>query len=283
MKNIIKKISIISTIIIFTVSMLSGCNINEGKTDTNRQQEKVTKDMEIEITKENAKALEIYKTEVINETKDSNQNIDTQTKVKNISNFNIRDIHLVYREYDKDNNALSTAESFMELTLKPNEVAKISASHKKHVKNGEVVKYSYIVGDKLVTIDLSADNIDVIKIDQKIVKSKTYDILAISEPEQVSEVKGGYNSKINIKNLSDHDIGSVSIIIGELNEEGEYIGINYLDSYEVIKTSQEIELTSVHSNNVKKLEILGYIYDDVVESRTISINLKLSQASIIKN
>lgn len=283
MKNIIRKLSIISIIIIFTVSILSGCNINEGKTDNNKQQDKLVKDMDIEVTSENAKVLEIEEPKIINETTDVNQTIDTQTKVTNISKFNIKDIHLVYREYDKDNNALSTAESFIELTLKPNEVARIQASHKKHVKRGEVVKYSYVVGNKLVNVDLNGNKVNIVENDQKIFKSKRYDILAISDSEQISQVKDGYNSKIIIKNLSDNDIGSVSIIMGELNDSNEYIGVSYLDSYEVIKSSQEVELDSVHSNDVKNLEVLGYIYDDVSENRTIDINLKLSQATIIKN
>lgn len=280
MKNIIKKISVISTTIIFTVSILSGCNVNEGKVDINKS-ENITQ--HVEISAENGKALEIDKPEIERESKEGSQVIDTQTRIKNISDFNIRDIRLIYKEYNKSNNAVSTIESFLELTLKPGEVARVSASHKKYIEEAEVIKYSYVVGDTLVSVDLESDKVDIIKTNKKIVKSKKYDVLAISSPEKSNNVKGGYNSKIIIKNISENDIGSVSIIIGELNEENEYIGVTYLDSYEVIKASQELELNSVHSNNVNKIEILGYIYDDIIESRTIDINYKLSQATIIKN
>ena len=97
------------------------------------------------------------------------------------------------------------------------------------------------------------------------------------------KIKEENQDEVAKENISENDIGSLSIIIGELNEKNEYIGVTYLNSYEVIKTSQEIELNSVHSNSVKKIEVLGYIYDDVMKSSTIDVNYKLSQSTIIKN
>lgn len=282
MKNIIVKISKVSIIIIFAVSILSGCNINEGKTDINKQ-ESITKDMDVNLTIENGKVLKIDKPRIINKDENNNQVVDTHTKIENISNFDIRDIRLVYKEYNESNNVVSTNDSFLELTLEPGEIANIPSSHKKYIENIEVTEYSYIVGNKLVSVDLKANDIDIVNIYEEIVKSKKYDILVISKPEKINKVNGGYNSKIIVKNISENDIGSVSIILGELNEQNEYIGVTYLDLYEVVKSSQEVELNSVHSNNVKNIEVLGYIYDDVIESRTIDINYKLSQATIIKN
>ncbi|MGL5752857.1 MAG: hypothetical protein ACRCXT_20120, partial [Paraclostridium sp.] len=281
MKNIIIKTPVISTIIIFTVSMLSGCNVNEGITDINNQ-EKIISEIGTELNKDNTKVLKIEKSEVINQTKDVNKNIETQTKITNISDFNISDISLIYREFDKDNNSLSTTESFMELTLKPNDIAYIPATHKKYARSAEVIKYSYVIEGQLVNVDLDEDTFNITNLNEEKVRRDEYDILAISSPQEMGKVRGGYNSKVTIKNLSDGDIGVVSILLGELNENNEYIGVSYLDSYEVMKESQSIELDSVHSDKVKSLEILGYRYDDVRENESIYVNLKLSQARSIK-
>lgn len=280
MKNIIRNICLLSTIIIFTISMLSGCNINKNNIEKPNNQ---VKSIESEIKKENTMALEIDNPKIEIVKKDGNQYIDTQTKIKNISNFTIRDINLVYKEYNDSDKAVSTIDSFLELTLNPGEVSIAHASHEKYINRAEVIKYSYKVDDKWIYVDLESNNIDVVNTNETISKNKKYDILAISNPEKINNVKGGYNSKLIVKNISENDIGSLSIIIGELNEKNEYIGVTYLNSYEVIKTSQEIELNSVHSNSVKKIEVLGYIYDDVMKSSTIDVNYKLSQSTIIKN
>lgn len=282
MSNIKVKLFVISTTLIFTMGILTGCNINQVKPNIDNSDNEI-KNIDIEINKENGQVLEIESPKTEEETKSENQHVDTKTRIKNNSNFTIRDINLVYKEYNDSNKAVSTTDSFIELTLEPNEIAIIHTSHKKYIKNVEVIKYSYIVGNKIVYVDLESGKVNIKNTNEKIEKSKNYDILAISEPQKLNNVKGGFNSKLVVKNISKNDIGSVSIIIGELNEKNEYIGITYLDSFEVMKNSQDIEFNSVHSNNVKKIEVLGYKYDDVVENRTIDINYKLLQANILKN
>ena len=153
------------------------------------------------------------------------------------------------------------------------------------IRSMEVVDIS--TGSKLgyirdFKVDLETNKMDISTTRERIVKDAKYDILGISKPELVSEVNGGYSSKITIKNISDKDIGSVVLEVAELNDENEYTNVTYLDSYEVIKKSQDVSLSSVHSNDAKKLEVIGYIYDDVKDNTTVEVNLKLNEVILLK-
>lgn len=286
MNNIINKTSIICTILIITVSMLSGCSSNENVSDSSINKKIESESINIDINEENAKLLKIEKTQTINEIKNGKSgqinNIDTKTKVTNISDFNIRNIELIFREYDKDNTALGKTETLCKITLKPNESVYIQGVHKKHAKDIKVMGYSYNLGNKFVYVDLETNKINISKTRERILKDTKYNILAISKPEILSEVNGGYSSKITIKNISDKDIGSVVLQVAELNNEREYTNVTYLDSYEVIKKSQEVILNSVHSNDAKHLEVIGYIYDDVKDNTTVEVNLKLNEVILLK-
>jgi len=272
--------------LIVTVSMISGCTSNESITDNNINKKIEAESVSVDINEKNAKVLKIGKTEIINEGKNGNSKaldlIDTRTKVTNISDFNIRNIELTFREYDKDNTALAKTEALCKITLKPNESVYIQATHKKYAENAKVIEYSYNVANKLVNLDLESNKIEISNTRERIVKDTKYDILGISKPEIVDEVNGGYSSKIIIKNISDKDIGSVVLEVAELNDGNEYINVTYLDSYEVIKKSQEVNLSSVHSDDVKHLEVIGYIYDDVKNNTTVEVNLKLNEVILLK-
>lgn len=281
MNDSVKKTFIISIILIFTVSILSGCASNENNIkDDKINLERVKSDMSYK----DANVLEIGESVVTGDPNDNNNNkfIDTKTKVKNISDLNIRNIELIFREYDNENNALAKTEALSKITLKPGQSVYIQSAHKKFTKKVEVIGYSYNLDNQLIYVDLLKDKFNVLNTNEKIVAYKKYDVLGISEPKITNKVKGGYNAQITIKNISDKDIGSVVLEIAELNDKGEYINVTYLDSYEVIKKSQEIKLNSVHPNDAKKLEVIGYIYDDISDNTTVEVNLKLNEAILMK-
>ena len=282
MNNSAKKTSIISIMLILTVGIISGCASNGNSNNEKIEENTTANTLNVDINDKNAKALEISKPEVINETKDSHNLIDTKTKVKNISNFDIRNIQLTFREYDRDNNALAKTDALSKITLKPGESVYIQSAHKKYAKSADVIAYTYGTGDKWVNVDTLNHKVNITDIKEKIVKNKKYDILTISEPKLVNQVDGGYNSQITIKNLSDKDIGSVVIELAELNGNNEYTNVSYVDSYEVIKKYQEIKLNSVHPNDAKKLEVIGYIYDDIKDNTTVEVNLKLDEVILMK-
>ena len=286
MNNIINKTSIICTILIITVSMLSGCSSNENVSDSSINKKIESESINIDINEENAKLLKIEKTQTINEIKNGKSgqinNIDTKTKVTNISDFNIRNIELIFREYDKDNTALGKTETLCKITLKPNESVYIQAAHKKYTKDIKVMGYSYNLGDKLVDVDLETNKINILKTRERVLKDTKYNILAISKPEILTEVNGAYSSNITIKNISDKDIGSVVLEVAELNDKNEYTNVKYLDSYKVIKKSQEVNLSSVYSDKSNRLEVIGYIYDDIRDNTTVEVNLKLNEVILLK-
>lgn len=280
MNDSVKKTSIISIILIFTVSILSGCASNENNIENDKiNLERVKSNMSYK----DANVLEISKPIVTDDSNDNNDKfIDTKTKVKNISDLNIRNIELIFREYDNENNALAKTEALSKITLKPGQSVYIQSAHKKFTKKIEVIGYSYNLDNQLIYVDLLKDKFNVLNTNEKIVAYKKYDVLGISEPKITNKVKGGYNAQITIKNISDKDIGSVVLEIAELNDKGEYLNVTHLDSYEVIKKSQEIKLNSVHPNDVKKLEVIGYVYDDINNNTTVEVNLKLNEAILMK-
>lgn len=286
MNNIINKILLICTMLMITVSMLSGCSSNESITDNNINKKIESESVEIDINKKDAKVLKIGKTEIIDENKNGNSEvldlIDTKTKVTNTSNFNIRNIELTFREYDKDNIALAKTEALCKISLKPNESVYIQAAHKKYTKDIKVMGYSYNLGDKLVDVDLETNKINISKTRERVLKDTKYNILAISKPEILTEVNGAYSSNITIKNISDKDIGSVVLEVAELNDKNEYTNVKYLDSYKVIKKSQEVNLSSVYSDKSNRLEVIGYIYDDIRDNTTVEVNLKLNEVILLK-
>jgi hypothetical protein len=286
MNNSVRKAFIISIISIFTVSILSGCTSKENtiknyNIDYQVNTPKNLENVNLDLNYKDANVLEVDKPVIINDA-ENNKLIDTKTKVKNISKFNIRDIELIFREYDKDSNALAKTEALTKVTLKPEQSVYIQSSNKKFTKTVEVIGYSYKLGNKLIYVNLLDKDFKALNTNEKIVAYKKYDVLGISEPKITNEVKGGYNAQITIKNISDKDIGSVVLEVAELNDKNEYINVTHIDSYEVIKKSQEIKLNSVHSNDVKKLEVIGYVYDDVNDNTTVEVNLKLNEAILMK-
>ncbi|CEN93655.1 MAG: hypothetical protein KZY55_04880 [Paeniclostridium sp.] len=282
MANRIRNISILSLILTIAVSMLLGCTSNENRATIKASENIAIDKFNININEKNAKVLDIGKPQSVDEDNNPSTIVDTKTKVTNISDFDIRNIQLTFREYDKDKNALAKTEALSKITLSPGESVYLQSAHKKYAKTSEVISYSYNVSNKLVSVDLLDDKVNIINTKEKIVKNKNYDILAISEPKILNQVDGGYNSEITIKNLSDKDIGSVVLELAELNGNKEYTNISYVDSYEVIKKNQEVKLYSVHPSDVKKLEVVGYIYDDVKNNTTVEVNLKLNEAILIK-
>lgn len=275
-----KKTLAICIILIITSSMLFGCCINE-ENSINKKIE--SESVNINIDKENANVLKIGTIEFINSenSKDKNTN-DTKTKVTNESNFNIRNIELMFREYDKENKAIAKTEALCKISLKPDESVYIQAAHKKNAQDIKVTGYSYNLGNKLIYVDLESKKVNISNINEKIIRDTKYNILAISKPEIINAVNGEYNSKLTIKNISDKDIGSVVLEIAELNDKEEYINIRYLDSYNVIKKSQEVKLDYAQSYNTKSLEVIGYIYDDIKDKKTVEVNLKLNEVILSK-
>lgn len=236
----------------------------------------------IEINESNAKAISIGNTEIVNIAKGDSNKIDTSTRIENKANFDISEIWLQYEEFDEDKNILDESESFLDITLNPKESAYIGFGHKEYTDSVKVIGYRYEAEGKEVTVNTKDDDIQVKEKSSKLESSKDYEVLATSETYKVSESEDGITYGVKVKNSSNKSLGNIILKIGELNEDGEYIMISHISSYSVLKPSEEAEIEIITSHAAKKIEILGYNYDDVKEKANVDIDLKSHKANINK-
>ncbi len=274
MRKILKRSYLLVIILLFNIIILIGCaNDNTDKKNNDRYIPS------IEINKNNAKVVSIMNTEITNiSNADKNEN-DTMTKIENSSNFYISDIWLGYEELDKNNNMISNSETFLALTLAPGESSSVVFPHKEYSKSIKVTSYGYQAENKDVTVNLKKGYVKIKDNEEQIENSKGYEVLTISEIYKEDDSEDTY--KVKVKNLSQKNLGNIALKIGEL-KDGEYIAVNHLPTYNILKTSEEIEMNIVSSTEADELIILGYSYDDIKEKANIDIDLKSHRAKINK-
>lgn len=277
MKRYINKLYLLTIVILVNIILLTGC--------TNDKLTKVKEEKSvhsIEITENNAKAISIGNSEIVNISKSDKNKIDTSTRIENKANFDISKIWLEYEEFDKSKNIIDKSESLLDMTLNPGESAYIVFGHKEYTDSLKVVGYRYEAEGKEVLVNTKNDEIEIKEKPLKLESSKDYEILVTSDIYKLSESEDGITYGVKVKNSSNKSLGNIILKIGELNEDGEYIMISHISEYSVLKPSQEVEIETVTSQAAKKIEILGYNYDDVKEKASIDIELKSHKASINK-
>jgi len=282
MRKILKRSYLLVIILLFNIIILMGCE--NDNTDRKNNDRYISS---IEINKNNAKVVSIMNTEITNisNTKIANMsNVDKNgndmvTKIENSANFYISNIWLGYEELDKNNNIISNSETFLDLTLAPGESSSVVFPHKEYSKSIKVISYGYQAEDKDITVNLKKDDVEIKDNEEQIENSKGYEVLTISEIYQENDSTNTY--KVKVKNLSQEDLGNIALKIGEL-KDGEYIAVNHRPAYNVLKTSEEIEIDIVASTEADELIILGYSYDDIKEKANIDIDLKSHRAKINK-
>ncbi|GAA3663027.1 hypothetical protein [Asaccharospora irregularis] len=276
MNKLLRKSDLLLIVILSTTLVLVGCVTN--KREKIQQRVPLIK-KEIKINEKNAKALNIGKPE---DTSKDNGKLNTITKVENTSNFNTSNIYIHYDELDKNKNVIFKSKSFLDVTLSPGEVAYIDMSHQKYATSASVTGYQYRVGGKIVIVNLNKDTIEIKDKNIEVDDSKTYEALAISDVKQVNESNEGNAYTVKIKNLLPKELGNVVLKVAELNESGEYIMINHIPFYEVLKPSEEENIDIISSSEADKVEIVGYSYDNPDEKVKVSIDLKSNQVEINK-
>lgn len=263
-------------IILINIILLTACTNNIDKNESEGSIHN------IEITENNAKALSIGNSEIVNIAKGDNNKIDTSTKVENKSNFDISDIWLEYEEFDKDKNVIDQSESFLDITLNPRESAYIGFGHKEYTDSVKVIGYRYEAEGKEVIVNTKNNDIQIKEKRNKTEDSKEYEILLTSDIYKVNESEDGITYGVKVKNSSNKSLGNIILKIGELNEDGEYIMISHISAHSVLKPLEEVELEIITAPASNKIEILGYNYDDVKEKAIIDIDLKSHKATINK-
>ncbi|MCG7660400.1 hypothetical protein MG343_00280 [Clostridioides difficile] len=278
MNKIVKKsisIMIILTIFIF---MLTACEKDEQPDSVDIQTEDKN---EIKIDEGNAKVLNIGKSEIINI--DEGDKVDTSTKVENNSTFNISNVELIYNEYDENKKIISSdSKALLDMTLMPGKVAYIECGHKTFVKGVEVYAYEYEAEGKIVYVNLKENTINIRNNNIKLENSSQYEVLSTSELKKVNESNEGITYQVKVKNSSSKDLGNIILKTAEVNENGEYLTVNRVPSYKILKPSEETDIDILCSTKAKSVEIVGYTYDDIKEKANVDIDLKSHKVKIDK-
>lgn len=277
---------IILTIFVFT---LTACEKDEQPDSADIQSEdkedsagiQVEDKNEVKIDEENAKVLNIGKSEIINV--DEGDKVDTSTKIENNSTFNISNIELVYNEYDENKKIISSdSKALLDMTLMPGKVAYVECAHKTFTKSVEVYAYEYEAEGKIVYINLKENDINIRNNNIKLENSSQYEVLSTSELKKVNESKEGITYQIKVKNSSSKDLGNIILKTAEVNENGEYLVVNRIPSYKILKASEETDIDILCSTKAKSVEIVGYTYDDIKEKANVDIDLKSHKVKIDK-
>lgn len=278
MNKIVKKsisLMIILTIFIF---MLTACEKDEQPDSVDIQTEDKN---EIKIDEGNAKVLNIGKSEIINI--DEGDKVDTSTKVENNSTFNISNVELIYNEYDENKKIISSdSKALLDMTLMPGKVAYIECGHKTFVKGVEVYAYEYEAEGKIVYVNLKENTINIRNNNIKLENSSQYEVLSTSELKKVNESNEGITYQVKVKNSSSKDLGNIILKTVEVNENGEYLTVNRVPSYKILKPSEETDIDILCSTKAKSVEIVGYTYDDIKEKANVDIDLKSHKVKIDK-
>lgn len=275
MKRIRKKSILIVIILVIAIIGLVSCIKN--KLQSNR---KITL-YDSSIENSQAKALEIDEIN-INEMRNTDDNVLIVNKIKNVSDFNISDIWIMYNELDSEGNIISESKMFLDMTLLPEDVFKATFKLKKASESINIVSYEYVTEESDVFVNLRDDTINVRKRNNEVVDSLEYEVLLFSDFEKIKDANDGDTYIVKIKNNSSKNLGNITLKIAEINEKDEYIKINHDSSYSTLKPLEEAEITIKASKQVEKIRLIGYVYDDVDTKSNLDIDLDSKEAQITK-
>lgn len=275
MKRIRKKSILIMIILVIAIIGLVSCIKN--KLQSNRKI--ALYDSSIENSQ--VKALEIDEIN-INEMSNRDDNVLIVNKIKNISDFNISDIWIMYNELDSEGNIISESKMFLDMTLLPEDVFKATFKLKKASESINIVSYEYVTEESDVFVNLRDDTINVRKRNNEVVDSLEYEVLLFSDFEKIKDANDGDTYIVKIKNNSSKNLGNITLKIAEINEKDEYIKINHDTSYSTLKPLEEAEITIKASKLADKIRLIGYVYDDVDTKSNLDIDLDSKEAQITK-
>lgn len=266
MNRFSKKILFISILLIVNILVLTSCkskDIYENK----------SLDYSTNINNDNAKVLSIK--DVENYTNEMN----LYKVIKNTSDFSIYNILITYEEINNQDNIVEKSQVFLDLTLNPSESSEISFFND-DIKKINIVSYEYHTLDKEVMVNLKDNTVVINKKDSELKDSKEYEVLTTSEIYKVKNSSEIDTYALDIKNISKKQLGNITVKIGQLDEDGNYIMVDSISSYNILKPSEDITVDIKALDNTKSIELLGYSYDDIKEKANINIDLKLHKASI---
>ena len=278
----IKKITLLANLFVASI-VLVACSDSESiknesviNIPTLKQSEGESEEY---VQEDNAKALSIEEVNLdsVNEDRTYKVAID---KIKNISDFDISNISLIYNEIDKDGNIISESKMLLDMTLKPGEVFKATFKLKEGSEGISMTSYEYNALDSTINVNLKDNNVKITKNKLSKVESDEYQALSFSDAEKIDSTKDSYKYKIKIKNNSSKSISNITLKVVELNENGEYIKVSYESLNSALNPSEESEIIVNASKKSSKIKVMGYVYDDINANLNIDIDLNSDEAKI---
>ena len=267
-----KKILVVFMLIIVNAILLVACKSN----DTYNENEKQTSS--VSLDENNAKVLSIK--DIQSDDNKEDDELKLSKKIKNISDFSIYNILINYEEINDKDSIASKSQLFLDLTLKPNESSLISFFNGQKIKDINIVSYEYHTLDKIVTVNLKDNSVVINKGIVDLKDSKKYEVLTTSPIYKVKNSNQTDTYAIDIKNTSKQELGNITIKIGQLDKKGQYIMVDNISSYNILKPSEDVNIEIKALENTEKINLLGYSYDDIKDKANINIDLKLHKAKI---
>ncbi|MCR1954472.1 hypothetical protein NSA24_06655 [Clostridioides mangenotii] len=271
-------VCVVLSLVVVTFSV-SACR---QSSDTSKKIEiKQDEEDNIKIDNNNAEAIDIEKVKFDNVDKDLAQKKLTKTKIENKSIFNTSNIKLVYSEYDKNGNLISSdSNAFLGITLLPGDTAYVELEHKEFANIIEITSYSYTAEGKRVNVNLKNNKIDIKKASVITENSKSYETLVLSDFKKLNDAEDGNTYRLKVKNSSSKDLGNLILKVAELNENGDYINLEHIAYNSVLKASEETEIDVISSIDARKLKVVGYIYNDTDQNINVDIDFNSHRAIV---
>lgn len=267
-----KKILVVFMLIIVNAILLVACKSN----DTYNENEKQTSS--VSLDENNAKVLLIK--DIQSDDNAEDDELKLSKKIKNISDFSIYNILINYEEINDKDSIASKSQLFLDLTLKPNESSLISFFNSQKIEDINIVSYEYHTLDKIVTVNLKDNSVVINKGIVDLKDSKKYEVLTTSPIYKVKNSNQTDTYAIDIKNTSKQELGNITIKIGQIDKKGQYIMVDNISSYNILKPSEDVNIEIKALENTEKINLLGYSYDDIKDKANINIDLKLHKAKI---
>lgn len=274
MNNIMKKSVLL---ILILIVLMIGINIITSVKETKyREYETGT------INSSNAKTLQIDNNKITNLSDRTGNDVTAMTKIKNISKLNLSQIVLFYDELDKNDNIISQSKTDIDITLSPNDVMQVQFTPKDYTDSIEITGYTYIAEDCSVVVNLKDNETKTYENNKYLENSKNYDVMSISKGKTKPK-KDDLNFTIEIKNVSNKNLGNIVLKVAEIDKNKEIVKIDHIIYNSILKPEQQDKIVSSLYDSNYDIKILGYTYDDMENKSNVDIDLITNKVNIIEN
>ncbi|SFJ14711.1 hypothetical protein SAMN02910355_1235 [Terrisporobacter glycolicus] len=274
MNNIMKKSVLL---ILILIVLMIGINIITSVKETKyREYETGT------INSSNAKTLQIDNNKITNLSDRTGNDVTAMTKIKNISKLNLSQIVLFYDELDKNDNIISQSKTDIDITLSPNDVMQVQFTPKDYTDSIEITGYTYIAEDCSVVVNLKDNETKTYENSKYLENSKNYDVMSISKGKTKPK-KDDLNFTIEIKNVSNKNLGNIVLKVAEIDKNKEIVKIDHIIYNSILKPEQQDKIVSSLYDSNYDIKILGYTYDDMENKSNVDIDLITNKVNIVEN